>query len=66
MDDIRLRDLSRVPESQLTREEREELRRRYNEFVGRLRKEGSLPPSKPVKKNPNVEPWDPRKSARRT
>ena len=65
MDDIRLRDLSRVPESQLTREEREELRRRYNEFVGRLRKEGTLPLAEPVNKKPNVEPWDPRKRVRK-
>lgn len=34
MDDIRHRDLSAIPESEMTAEERRELKRRFEEFVG--------------------------------
>lgn len=42
MEDIKLRDLSRIPDTELTNEERRELRRRYEEFVRLLRKDGDL------------------------
>lgn len=42
MEDIKLRDLSQIPDSELSNEERRELRRRYEEFVRLLRKEGGL------------------------
>ena len=65
MDDIKLRDLSRIPDAKLSQEEREELRRRYDEFVGRLRKEGGLPEPRAEGKSPKIKPWTPNKSARR-
>lgn len=42
MEDIKLRDLSRIHDSELTNEERRELRRRYEEFVRLLRKDDGL------------------------
>ena len=65
MEDIKLRDLSRIPDSRLTHEERVELKRRYDEFVGRLRKEGNLPPPEAKPKAKRIQPWDPRTIARR-
>ena len=38
MDDIRHRDLSEIPESEMTAEERRELKRRFDEFVGLVRR----------------------------
>ena len=52
MEDIKLRDLSRIPDSQLTREERRELKRRYEEFLRLVRKEGGLSDLESQKKNP--------------
>jgi hypothetical protein len=67
MDDIRLRDLSQIPESDLTAEERRELRRRFEEFVGRLRKKGGLSaaqePDEEAEKQ--VRRWDPRSMTQR-
>lgn len=40
MDDIRHRDLSEIPESEMTVEERRELKRRFEEFVGLMRRPG--------------------------
>jgi hypothetical protein len=34
MEDIRHRDLSEIPEAEMTAEERRELKRRFEEFVG--------------------------------
>ncbi len=42
MEDIKLRDLSRIPDTELTNEERRELRRRYDEFVRLLHKDGGI------------------------
>ena len=42
MDDLRHRDLSSKPESELTADERLELNRRFEEFVGLLRKKGGI------------------------
>jgi hypothetical protein len=38
MEDIRHRDLSEIPESEMTMEERRELKRRFEEFVGLMRR----------------------------
>ena len=38
MEDIRHRDLSEIPESEMTLEERRELKRRFEEFVGLVRR----------------------------
>jgi hypothetical protein len=64
MEDIRQRDLGQIPEADLTDEERAELKRRFEEFVGRLRQKGTLEPvSAPKEKQ--VRPWDPRTSTRK-
>ena len=66
MDDIKLRDLSHIPESELTEEERRELKRRFEEFVGRLRKEGDLSTAEEAEETPKrVQRWDPRSLSRR-
>ena len=59
MDDIRHRDLSDIPESEMTLEERKELKRRFEEFVGLMRRPsvaGSIgtPPSQKATRR-----WDP-------
>lgn len=38
MDDIKHRDLSAIPEDEMTAEERRELKRRFDEFVGLVRR----------------------------
>ena len=66
MEDIRERDLSQIPEEDLTREERQELQRRFKEFVGVMRKNGvSLGQGSKAKK-PGVQRWDPSTMGRRT
>ena len=58
-DDIRHRDLSDIPESEMTLEERKELKRRFEEFVGLVRRPsvagrlGTAPGQKKTKS------WDP-------
>ena len=67
MNDIRLRDLSQIPESDLTAEERRELRRRFEEFVGRLRKKGGLSVAQEPEEEEakQVRRWDPRSMTQR-
>lgn len=65
MDDIRHRDLSEIPESEMTVEERQELKRRFEEFVGLVRRPavagslGKAPSQKATKR------WDPATMGRR-
>lgn len=59
MDDIRHRDLSEIPESEMTVEERRELKRRFEEFVGLVRRPsvaGSLGKAPGQK---STQRWDP-------
>jgi hypothetical protein len=64
MEDIRQRDLGQIPEAELTDEERAELKRRFEEFVGRLRQKGTLG-SVSAPKEKQVRPWDPRTATRK-
>lgn len=60
MDDIRLRDLSRKPDSELTSEEKEELARRFHEFTELVREKG--PKSLDLQQKPRkkrVSKWNP-------
>lgn len=62
MDDLRQKDLSNIPVQEMTKEERQELRRRFKEFVGMIRKSKEPivgEPEKPKK----VQKWDPRMMA---
>lgn len=64
MTDLSDRDLSRIPDSELTPEEREELQRRLNEFLARLRvRHGKAEPVEPKAKR--IQRWDPATVARR-
>ena len=65
MDDLRQRDLSKKPESELTLEERRELKRRFEEFIGMVRKKGGLetaPEEAPKPKE--VRRWRPSRTGR--
>jgi hypothetical protein len=65
MDDIKHRDLSAIPESEMTEEERRELKRRFDEFVGLVRRPavaGSLGKSPSQKQ---TKEWDPATMGRR-
>ena len=59
MDDIRHRDLSEIPDSELTAEERRELKRRFEEFVSLVQRPsvagslGKTPSQKATRR------WDP-------
>jgi len=59
MDDIQNRDLSEIPEADMTMEERRELKRRFDEFVGLMRRPsvasrlGKAPSQKATQR------WDP-------
>ncbi len=64
MDDLRHRDLSSKPESELTVDERLELNRRFEEFVGLLRKKGGIA-AKPKAKPKTLRRWQPPVRARR-
>ena len=63
MDDLKQRDLSNIPESELTQEERNELRRRFEEFVGILRRRSGAPAVEAPAKR--IQRWDPAAMARR-
>ncbi|WP_193367748.1 hypothetical protein [Pelagibius marinus] len=59
MDDIRHRDLSEIPESEMTLEERRELKRRFEEFVGLMRRPSVANSiGKPASKKATKR-WDP-------
>ena len=64
MEDIRQRDLGQIPDAELTDEERAELKRRFEEFVGRLRRKGTLDSIGPPKAK-QIRRWDPRLTARK-
>src|SRR3546814_11773002 len=59
MDDIRHRDLSEIPESEMAAEERRELKRRCEEFVGLVRRpaDGGSLGEAPSPQQP--QRWDP-------
>ncbi|WP_299622604.1 hypothetical protein [Pelagibius sp.] len=65
MDDIRHRDLSQIPEEEMSLEERRELKRRFEEFVGLMRrpsvaeKLGTSPSKKQHRR------WDPASMGKR-
>lgn len=64
MTDLSDRDLSRIPDSELTAEERQELQRRLDEFLARLRiRHGDAEPVKAKAKR--IQHWDPATIARR-
>ena len=65
MDDIRHRDLSQIPEDEMTLEERRELKRRFDEFVGLMRRPAvaSKLGAKPSEKKHRR--WDPASMGRR-
>ena len=66
MDDLTQRDLSRIPESNMTAAEQREFARRKNEFLAILRKKGGLPsPETEPKAEKPVQRWDPLSMARR-
>lgn len=65
-DDLSQRDFSGVPDEKLTPEERQEIQRRLDEFVGRMqmrRLQEFEPPAKP--KPRRIVSWDPAALARR-
>jgi hypothetical protein len=64
-DELKQRDLSSKPDSQLSAAERKELKRRFDEFVGIMRSQGMAPqePQKQPKKQ--VKKWDPAVHGRR-
>ncbi len=64
MDELTQRDLSNIPESQLSEEEQRELERRKKEFLALLRRKGGLPSAEPKPSKPKAQPWDPRAIAR--
>lgn len=64
-DDLKQRDLSSKPDSQLTADERKELKRRFEEFVGIMRSQGMVP-DKPASKPKRVEKWNPATHGRRS
>ena len=64
MDDLRHRDLSSKPESELTADERLELNRRFEEFVGLLRKKGGIV-AEPEAKPKTLRRWQPPTKVRR-
>lgn len=63
-DELKQRDLSSKPDSQLTADERKELKRRFDEFVGIMRSQGMVP-SEPASKPKKVEKWNPMTHGRR-
>ncbi len=63
-DDLKQRDLSSKPDSQLTADERKELKRRFDEFVGIMRSQGMVP-NEPAEKPKRVEKWNPATHGRR-
>ena len=63
MDDLRHRDLSSKPDTELTADERLELNRRFEEFVGLLRKKGGIV-AEPKAKPKTPRRWQPPVKAR--
>jgi hypothetical protein len=66
MDDLSQRDLSQIPDEELSPEERHELKRRFDDLVDRLRERVGMGPAKKPKKKPKrVARWDPSATPRR-
>ena len=66
MDDLSQRDLSQIPDEELSPEERRELKRRFDDLVDRLRERAGMGPAKKPKKEPKrVAHWDPTAISRR-
>jgi len=65
MDDLSQRDLSNVADHDLTPEERTELSRRLDDFVGRVLRRYAPGRTKPAKPK-RVEPWNPAIHGRKT
>ena len=59
MDDIRHRDLSDIPESEMTLEEKRELKRRFEEFVGLVRRPGLAGSLGSAPSQKNTQRWNP-------
>ncbi len=65
-DDLNQRDLSKIDDADLSPRERRELRRRYDEFVDRLRvRTGLKAPDKSEPKPKRIARWDPAAISRR-
>ncbi|WP_282606517.1 hypothetical protein [Pelagibius sp. Alg239-R121] len=64
-DELKQRDLSSKPDSQLTADERKELKRRFDEFVGIMRSQGMVPDKPANKPAKRVEKWNPATHGRR-
>jgi hypothetical protein len=64
MEDITQRDLSSRPVQDLTEAERQELHRRFDEFLGAMRKASGKPELEPEPKK-TVKKWNPAMQARR-
>lgn len=58
MSDLDQRDLSTVPEEEMTPEERDEVRRRLDDFLDRMR-DSALKPKKAVQKPKRITAWSP-------
>lgn len=64
MDDLSQRDLSHIPDEELSLEERKELQRRFEDFVGRMRRragKSAVAAAKPKR----IMRWDPVALSRR-
>jgi len=64
VDDISQRDLSDIPDEKLSPEEREELLRRFDDFVGRLHARAGKTAKAPAKAK-RIMRWDPVTLSRR-
>jgi hypothetical protein len=65
MDDIRHRDLSEIPESEMTAEERHELKRRFEEFVGLVRRPAVAGSLGKAPNQKQTQRWDPASMGKR-
>jgi len=67
MDDLRERDLTDIPDEELTAEERQEIRRRLDTFVGRMQMQRTGKPKgeTPKPKAKRLAAWKPKVVARR-
>lgn len=66
MEDIRHRDLSEIPESEMTPEERLELKRRFDEFVGLVRRPAVASSLGKAPGQKTTQRWDPATMGKRS
>jgi hypothetical protein len=67
MDDLRERDLTDIPDEELTAEERQEIRRRLDTFVGRMQMQRTgKPKAAPKPKAKRLAAWKPKIVSRRS